>query len=496
MVLDWFTWNGWTVAIVAVLLILMVSRSLQWPANVPPGPTGYPIVGSILLLSGKKKPKETFRQLRVKFGDVFSLTLGRNLLVVINGVDALKEAFIKRADDFSDRPDTYRSATLMKRKGVAMSSGQHWKHTRTFALTTLREFGFGKKSLEARVMEEVYAFLDVMGNNSGKVYDPKHVIQISISNIICSIVFGKRFEHSDAKFYQLVDLLEEAFRLNQTRSAARNMSWLRFLPGDFFKIKRNRDNFYEISDYMQQQITDHRNTFDPSNPRDFIDAFLKEQERQEPGSAVFEDFNLQATISNLFVAGTETTATTIRWTILQLIYHTDIQDRLRREIENVIGPSRFPTLSDKENMPYYKAVITEALRFGNIAPFSVPHGASKDVEFRGMTIPKGSTIIPNLDSVHFDPNVFKEPTKFNPDRFLGEDGKLNGKEKYVFAFSLGRRICLGESLARLELFLFLTTLIQRFELLPENPDKMPAGPPSKGIQSGPPDYKVKAVKIN
>ncbi|XP_060078047.1 cytochrome P450 2B1-like [Ylistrum balloti] len=487
--------NGWTMAIVVILLFLLLYWSQQWPSNIPPGPTGYPVVGCLPLVR-RNGLKNTLRKLRIEYGDVFSIKLGQTLIVVINGVDALKEAFIKRAEDFSDRPDTYRSATLIKSKGIVQASGQHWKHTRTFALGALREFGFGKKSLEDRVMEEIRIFLEVMSEQNGKVYDPKNIIQISISNIICNIVFGKRFEHGDTKFWHLIELLEDVFRLNRAGTLAANIPWLRYLPGDFFNIKKIRNNFYESINYMQQQIIDHRNTFDPENPRDFIDVFIKEQSRQDPDNTVFEDFNLQVTLLNLFVAGTETTTTTIRWTILQLIYNQDIQRRLRQEIDHVVGHSRFPTLEDRQNMPYYEAVITEALRFGNIAPLSVPHGARKDFEFRGMAIPKGCTILANLDSVHFDPNIFKDPTKFNPERFIGEDGKLNGKEKFVMAFSLGRRICLGEPLARMELFLFVTSLIQRFELLPEYPDNMPTGIPNIGIPSGPPNYRIKAVKIN
>ncbi|XP_069114786.1 cytochrome P450 2B5-like [Argopecten irradians] len=498
MMLDWLaSVNTFTIGIIVVLFALLVKWLTQRPGRYPPGPPGYPIIGSLPLLRRRgSRPYVIFRDLRAEFGDVFSVRVGRSLLVVINGIDALKEAFIKRAEDFSDRPDTFRSSVVLKRNGIAQSSGQHWKLTRTFALSTLREFGFGKRSLEARVMEEIRVFLEVLEDQKGKIYDPKDCIQLSISNIICNIVFGKRFDHDDAKFWKLIELLEESFRLSRTVSTAFNIPWLRYLPGDIFSLNKIRNNANELISYMHEQINNHKNTFDPDNPRDFIDVFIKEQNRQSSSNAVFDDFNLEVTVLNLFVAGTETTATTIRWTILQLMYHQDIQARLRKEIDRVVGSSRFPTFNDKENMPYYSAVITEALRFGNIAPLSVPHGAQKDIEFRGMFIPKGSTIVANLDSVHFDPSVFEKPEKFNPDRFLDADGKLNGKEKLVLAFSLGRRVCLGESLARLELFLFLTSLIQRFELHPEIPDKMPTGMPTKGLQSGPPDYKVKVVKIN
>ncbi|XP_021348238.1 cytochrome P450 2D4-like [Mizuhopecten yessoensis] len=368
------SFNTVTVAIVVVLLILLVSRTLQWSANVPPGPSGYPIIGSMPLLR-KGNILEIFRKLRAQYGDVFSIKIGPNLAVVINGADALKEAFVKRADEFSDRPSNY------------------------------------------------------------------FIVQYMIN------------------------------------------------------VKKLIQNFTDIKCFALEQIAEHRKTFAEENQRDFIDAFLRQQIKHDEDDPIFDDMNLATVVINLFLAGTETTATMIRWAILYLIHNKPIQDKLRQEIETVIGTSRLPSLCDKPSMPYYEAFITEVFRMGNIAPLSVPHGAKKDIQFRGRLIPKGSVIMANLDSVMTDPDLFENPDKFQPERFLGKDGQMNGKERTVMAFSLGRRICLGESLARLELFLFLTSLLQRFEFLPESPDKLPSFDSTLGVARASTDYKCCAVKL-
>ncbi|XP_060084013.1 cytochrome P450 2B11-like, partial [Ylistrum balloti] len=211
---------------------------------------------------------------------------------------------------------------------------------------------------------------------------------------------------------------------------------------------------------------------------------------------IYTDLNVSASVINIFFAGTDTIATMIRWAILYLIHYKHIQDKVRQEIETVIGTSKPPSLADKSHMPYYEAFITEVFRMmGNIAPLSVPHGAKKDIHFRGMVIPKGSVVIPDLDSVLTDPCLFEKPDEFQPERYLGKDGQLNGKEKSVITFSLGRRICLGESLARMELFLFMTSLLQRFQFLPESPDKFPSFEATLGIARASKDYKCRAVKL-
>ncbi|XP_033761725.1 cytochrome P450 2J6-like [Pecten maximus] len=486
------SFNGVTLAIFVVLLVLLIRWFNQWPANIPPSPPGYPIVGHIPLML-KGKPQDIYRGLRPKYGDVFSLKLGRRLSVIINGSEALREAFIKQAEDFSDRPDIFLMSVLLKKKGIAASSGEHWKRTRTLALSTLRGFGFGKKSLEGRVLEEAEAFLSVIEKQNGTPYSATSIIQVMISNIICSIVFGERFDYDDNKFKKLLDMLEELGRLNPIAGVMNVIPWIRYLPGDIIGMKKFARLFQTIFDFIQEEIAEHKRTYDEDNLRDFIDAFLRQKSKHDLDDPVFDDFNIEASVLNLFVAGTGTTASTTQWAILFLLHHRDIQNKLRDEISTVVGSGRYPSLNDKPNMPFYEAFITEVIRKGNIAPLSVPHGATNDIQFRGMTIPKGSLITANLDSVLNDPDTFTDPDKFDPYRFLGEDGQLTGKEKSVMAFSLGRRVCLGESLARLELFLILTSLVQRFDLVPEDPDCLPTLLPVPGATL-PQPYKFRALK--
>ncbi|KAK3084638.1 hypothetical protein FSP39_016665 [Pinctada imbricata] len=207
-----------------------------------------------------------------------------------------------------------------------------------------------------------------------------------------------------------------------------------------------------------------------------------------------KDFQLLRSVNDLFAAGTDTTVNSLSWFTLVLLYKPEIQQRMRKEIEEVVGDSRLPSLADREKLPYCDAVIHETLRFGNIAPFALPHGLTEDMQFNGYFIPKDAVIIPNLDSVLMDPDLFKDPFEFNPLRFLTDDGCLVGTEN-VQTFGIGRRICLGEALARMELFLFATSLIQRFELVRSDGHKLPELTESKlGTTRSPLPFMVKAVE--
>ena len=173
------------------------------------------------------------------------------------------------------------------------------------------------------------------------------------------------------------------------------------------------------------------------------------------------DDHVRVSVRELFVAGTDTTATTLRWALLYFTFYPEVQDRLSREIDDVIGTSRLPTMEDKQNMPYCEAVITETLRLGNTVPLSLPHATSCDLSIRGFEIPKGTMLLPATASYTTDPDVFPEPERFNPGRFLDENGKLTGHEK-VLAFSLGMLHikCLYS--------LYLIDVIQKKRILPLN----------------------------
>ena len=145
-------------------------------------------------------------------------------------------------------------------------------------------------------------------------------------------------------------------------------------------------------------------------------------------------------VREFFAAGTETTSTTLRWALLFLIHHPDWQTKLQRDIDEVIGQGQ-PKMEHKDQLPSVEAFILEVQRHSNITPNSVPHAPREDFHFKGYIIPKGTFTLISLDSVMTDPEIFPDPFKFSPKRFLDESGKCCGEQKEkLIPFSTGKAI--------------------------------------------------------
>ncbi|XP_069753816.1 vitamin D 25-hydroxylase isoform X4 [Narcine bancroftii] len=200
--------------------------------------------------------------------------------------------------------------------------------------------------------------------------------------------------------------------------------------------------------------------------------------------------NLIFTVGELIIAGTETTTNALRWAILFMALYPNIQEKVHQEIDTIVGKNQIPSLENKSQMPYTEAVLHEVLRYCNIAPLGIFRATTKNTVVRGYSIPKGTTVITNLYSVHFDEKYWSSPDLFCPERFLDKNGQFVKKEAFV-PFSIGRRHCLGEQLARMEFFLFFTMLLQRFQIhFP--PGSIPNLKPKLGMTLQPHPYLISA----
>ncbi|XP_025782644.1 cytochrome P450 2D15-like isoform X3 [Puma concolor] len=428
-----------------LLLVDLLHRRRFWAARFPPGPMPLPLLGNLLQMDFQDT-LFYFDRLRRRFGDVFSLQLAWTPVVVLNGLEAVREALVYHSEDTADRPP----------------------------MPIYEHLGFGPRS-------------------QGRPFSPRALLNKAVSNVIASLTYGRRFEYDDPRLHKLIDGALKGLQEDSgfAREALNSIPVLLRIPGLADKVFSSQKALMTL---LNELVQEHRITRDPTQPpRDLTDAFLDEIEkaRGNPESS-FNDENMLMVTADLFLAGMVSTSATLAWALLLMILHPDVQRRVQREIDEVLGPVQRPAMADQTRMPFTMAVMHEVQRFGDLAPLGVPHMTSRDIEVQGFLIPKGTTLITNLSSVLKDKTVWKKPFRFHPEHFLDAQGQFVKQEAFM-PFSAGRRICLGEPLARMEFFLFFTCLLQRFSF------SVPVGQPrpsDHGVFSFlmiPPRYQLCAV---
>uniref|UniRef100_A0A669EKM0 Cytochrome P450 2G1-like n=1 Tax=Oreochromis niloticus TaxID=8128 RepID=A0A669EKM0_ORENI len=437
--------------ILALLWLFSVKRRKY---RLPPGPAPLPLLGNLPQID-KNAPFKSILKFSENYGPVMTLYMGRQRTVVLVGYDAVKEALVDQADDFTGRMPVPFLLKATKGYGLGISNGERWRQMRRFTLTTLRDFGMGRKGMEEWIQE-----VKLRKNGSfSKPFDPQFLLSSTVSNVICCLVFGERFSFEDKQFLHLLTIMSKVTRFNSSPLGQMYniFPWL----------------MDHLLDFIERKIQEHKETLDPSSPRGYIDCFLIRinQEKNNPSSEFNYD-NLISTVLNLFVAGTETTSYTLRHALTVLIKYPKIQGSLFVDLK--LG-NRCPRMDDRKSLPFSDAVIHEVQRFLDIVPFS------------------DTVIIPLLHSVLKEEKQWATPRFFNPQHFLDHNGNFK-KNPAFMPFSAGKRACVGESLARMELFIFLVSLLQDFSFSCEGgPDSVDLDPEYSSFANLPRTYQLIAT---
>lgn len=313
-------------------------------------------------------------------------------------------------------------------------------------------------------------------------------------NIICQITFGQRYRRNDPEFKDVINFQTLIFKGLAASDIVGYIPWLRVFPlKGITSLKKGiaiRDPIF------QKKLQEHKKKLDHEKSNDFTDEIIKlSQDKtflQKIEMKTITDSTLEMCVNDLFIAGTETTTTTIQWLLVRILHQPQIQDKIYEELINKIGYDRYPELSDREDLPYLNACLHEVLRISVIAPFGVPRKTIETTNLNGTHIPKGTQIFVNFWSIQRNEKYWKNPDEFNPHRWFDENGKIvdpSSKRSYI-PFSAGIRGCPGKTLAELELFLFVSRLFRDFQVEPVKGEKLPSLDGEFGLTLCPKPFKV------
>ncbi|CAJ0962449.1 unnamed protein product, partial [Mesorhabditis belari] len=422
----------------AAFITLYLFYEFYWKRrNFPPGPTPLPIVGNLLEVLLKSPGYEAYQRWKRDFGAVHTYWICGLPIVSIADYEIIKETFIKDGENLT--------------------------------LHTLRDFGMGRNIMEERVMIEVDFLLERLATQKENVY-MQNEFDIAVGSVINNILFGYRF---DEEHLHEFDLLKAALRqlvyklqnpLIILASCSPIIKSLPFINGFYNRLLADRDVLYG---FVRKQIAEKRKqiNYGVDSSEDFVESYLKEWERKKgtKQEEFYFEQQLEAVIFDIWTAGMETTSNTLTWSIVYIMNNPDVQTKIHEELDRVIRSDRKITMSDKNSLPYTNAVISEVQRLANLVPQNLCRLNSEEVVVKGYKIPAGTIMVPQICSVLYDEKIFPDPYKFDPNRFLKPDGSYQNRPELV-PFSVGKRQCAGEGMAKLELYSFLANLFQRFKI--------------------------------
>ncbi|GIX88962.1 cytochrome P450 2A6 [Caerostris extrusa] len=427
---------------VAILLVVFWKRKKNRQL-LPPGPYSFlPIVGYLPLLG--RKPHEGLHKLRKKYGNVFGLYLGRSYVVILGDYLAVKDAFSKSTT--TDRPT---STFDFVPDGVGFSSvnGEEWVEQRNYCVKAMKSLGIGRNKWEDQIQNEVEEFVRLVALYDGQAFDCSKLVAASVSNNISSFVFGTRMPMNSKN----IDFLNRSVNaMSQFAAQVGLRSTFPLLCHVLSALGVTQYAFYKkdivkFHNFVRNQVEVHQKNSN-ENSEDFINGYLlkiKQNQENNLGNT-FNYTNLHGNLQAIFIGSSDTTKTSLTWLFLAMASHMDIQAKVHQELDSVLGREGKILWSERASLPYTYATIMEGQRWKTVAPINTARIATEDIKICGYDIPKGTIIMANNWGLHNDIKYWNDPEKFQPERFLLEDGtKVNLKPESYVPFSYGEYFSLN-----------------------------------------------------
>ncbi|XP_036145097.1 probable cytochrome P450 304a1 isoform X2 [Monomorium pharaonis] len=355
--------------------------------------------------------------------------------------------------------------------GIFFIDGPKWHEQRRFALRHMRDFGFGRRQekLESEIMDEMSLLLDIMKN--GSIYDQEKeilkgnlalfpdILYASSGNNIWNIMFGHRFDRSEhdtpRRLCRAAVMFQQAN--DTTGGAIFQRPFLKYF-GNMFGYKNHMKASNTMTNIIKKYLEDRKSFLSENDDQGFVDRYLKKLNEDKSDS--FSEDQLIILLIDMMFPAFSAIPGVITHVIKYLMHYPRVIEKVRNEIDSVVGIGRLATWDDRKNLPYLEATIRETMRIETVTPLGITHRSVKTTTLGGYEIPINTPIFANLAAMHHDPDLWGDPEVFRPERFLKKDGQLAKDISLPFGF--GHRLCTGETYARYNMFGTLALLLQNF----------------------------------
>ncbi|XP_024590743.1 steroid 17-alpha-hydroxylase/17,20 lyase [Neophocaena asiaeorientalis asiaeorientalis] len=492
---------------VLLALLLLTLAYLFWPkttgsgAKYPKSLPSLPLVGSLPFLPRRGHQHVNFFKLQEKYGPIYSFRLGSKTTVMIGHYQLAREVLLKKGKEFSGRSKVLTLDILSdNQKGIAFADhGAVWQLHRKLAQNAFALFKDGNLKLEKIINREVSLLCDSLATRHGESINLSEHLSLAVTNIISFICFSFSFKNEDPA-------LKAIYKFNDGILEAQGKEILSdIFPG--FKIfpskalEKIKSCVRMRNELLSKILEKSKENFTSDSITNLLDILIQAKMNADNNNAgpdqdskLLSDRHMLTTIGDIFGAGVETTTSVIKWIVAFLLHYPPLKKRIQDDVDQNIGFNRTPTISDRNRLVLLEATIREVLRIRPVSPTLIPHKAIVDSSIGDLTIDKGTDVVVNLWALHHSEKEWHRPDLFMPERFLDPTGtKLISPSLSYLPFGAGPRSCIGEMLARQELFLFMTWLLQRFDLEIPDDGKLPSleGNPGLVLQIDPFKVKIK-----
>ncbi|GJT69581.1 geraniol 8-hydroxylase-like protein [Tanacetum coccineum] len=438
-------------------------------SRLPPGPYPLPIIGNLLKLSDK--PHRSLATLSKRYGPLMSLKLGSITTIVVSSPDMVKEFFQTHDQMFSGRSiPTSMHAMDQADSIVLLPAGDEWRRLRRIT----KEYLFSGQRLvrsERLRGEKVQELLDHITQccANKKVVNVGEVAFTTSLNILSNLLFS-----TDLSGYDTTSSQEYRDVVTRATEVSGKPNLVDFFPPlkpldpqglvrEATIVGNKLHTMFDKIICLRLQTRVRSSSLDtvPLAKNDLLDALLDIHLKDD---SQFTKTNINHLCFDLFVAGTDTTSTTLEWAMSELIHNPKKMKTARLELAKLMQNENTNIEEhDISRLPYLQAIIKETLRLHPPVPFFIPHQALRDVEVQGFIVPKKAQILCNLWAIGQDPNVWSDAEKFMPERFLDVKIDYRGQDFEFTPFGIGRRMCPGLNIAHRMLHIMLGSLILKFD---------------------------------
>ncbi|KAF5393735.1 hypothetical protein D9757_000328 [Collybiopsis confluens] len=447
---------------------IKVDTTQELVSQLPPGPKGLPIIGNVLDMPTEKE-WETFAQWGDEFGDISSVTVLGQPLIILNSAKVAVDLLDKRSSIYSDRPSLQMAGELCGWKNtlVLLPYGDRFKRFRRLFHNTIGSQAIMRQYYPAEEQETKKFLRRVLA-------EPEQLqmhVRKTVGAVVLRISHGYEVQERKDPFVDLANTATEQFSLASSTGQflVDCIPALKYvpdwMPGAGFKLKAKEfeatlsELVERPHNFVKQQISSGTAHIS------FTSSILESRQLTEE-----EEFDLKWSAASLYSGASDTSVSSIYSFFLAMVLHPGVVRKAQAEIDAVVGNDRLPTFADREHLPYINALVKEVFRWNVVTPLAVPHRAAQDDFYNEFFIPKGSLIIPNLWKLTHDPRVYHSPMEFKPERYLAEALAAEGMGREVephpreTCFGFGRRICPGMHLADSSVYIACAMALSVFDI--------------------------------